>query len=375
VTRIVQRLRSWLVALAFVVAAGFAVRTARADDDGPPQLPQDVILSDGATRPELPPLPSDFETLDGGWIQVASPTSMHERIVPLVLEATEFRTRLSADLGQPVLDRIFVRIVRNPEQMAELAPRGAPPFSYATAMAYPSVRLIMVSLRAPDTFEAPDLSESLRHELSHLALTDAIGGRPVPRWFNEGLAIRQSGEIPYGRLYTLWNASLSKTLIPLHDLDASFPSDKLRVSVAYAESADFVTFLMRDADRARFGSLIQRLRAGTTFDRALEDAYGTDGRKLEFQWREEVGRRFGIVPILTGGGLLWGLIIALSAVAWHKRRKRAKAKLEQWAREEAALDAAVHAAARPAPTPEDDVPSRVPSTPVVGHEGRWYTLH
>jgi hypothetical protein len=334
-----------------------------------------VILSDGATRPELPPLPSDFETLDGGWIQVASPTSMHERIVPLVLEATEFRTRLSADLGQPVLDRIFVRIVRNPEQMAELAPRGAPPFSYATAMAYPSVRLIMVSLRAPDTFEAPDLSESLRHELSHLALTDAIGGRPVPRWFNEGLAIRQSGEIPYGRLYTLWNASLSKTLIPLHDLDASFPSDKLRVSVAYAESADFVTFLMRDADRARFGSLIQRLRAGTTFDRALEDAYGTDGRKLEFQWREEVGRRFGIVPILTGGGLLWGLIIALSAVAWHKRRKRAKAKLEQWAREEAALDAAVHAAARPAPTPEDDVPSRVPSTPVVEHEGRWYTLH
>jgi hypothetical protein len=260
--------------------------------------------------------------------------------------------------------------------MAELAPRGAPPFAYAAAMAYPSLHFIMLGLRAPDTWEAPDLAESLRHELTHLALSDAVGGRPVPRWFNEGLAIRQSGEIPWARLKTLWDASLSKRLIPLKDLDAAFPTDRLEVSVAYAESADFVTFLMRDPDRARFGSLVQRIREGTPFDRALEDAYGTDVRKLEFQWREEVARRFGIIPLLTGGGLLWGLILGLACAAWLKRRKRSKAKLEQWSREEAALDAALQAAARPGPAASDEeVPTRLPAPGVVEHEGRWYTLH
>ncbi len=213
-------------------------------------------------------------------------------------------------------------------------------------MAYPPLHFVMLALQAPVTWEAPDLAELMRHELTHIALDDAVGGRHVPRWFNEGLAIRQSRELPWARLRTLWDASLGKRLIPLRDLDAGFPTDSYEVNVAYAESADFVSFLMRDADRARFGSLVQRVGAGTPFNRALEDAYGTDVRKLEFQWREEVGRRFGIVPMLTGGGLVWTAIVGLAFAAWLKRRRRAKAKLEQWAREEAELDAAIAATAR-----------------------------
>jgi hypothetical protein len=136
---------------------------------------------------------------------------------------------------------------------------------------------------------------------------------------------------------------------------------------------------MRDADRARFGSLIQRLRAGIAFDRALEDAYGTDVRTLEYQWREDVGRRFGWVPALTGGGVLWALIAALSIAAWATKRKQAKAKLAQWAREEALAEARVSLVDPKAPAiePANEAThvARVPSVPVVEHEGRWYTLH
>jgi hypothetical protein len=162
----------------------------------------------------------------------------------------------------------------------------------------------------------------------------------------------------------------------LKDLDAAFPSDGYGVSVAYAESADFVSFIMRDSDRARFGSLIERVGAGVAFDRALEDAYGTDMRKLEFQWREDVGRRYGVVPMLTGGGIVWVLILGLTGTAWVKRRQSARAKLEQWAREEAQLDAAIATAeATPPATSDENLPSRPPSAGVVEHEGRWYTLH
>jgi hypothetical protein len=374
-------MRALTLLLAFIVALVAATWAPCASAEGAaPLLPRDVSTAGSYAAAEgalpLPPLPADFESFDEGWIQLSAPRSIHDRMAPLLREASDFRARISQDLGQPVLSHVTVRVVRSPDQMAELAPVGAPPPAYAAAVAYPPLHFVMFALKAPVTWEAPDLAELMRHELTHVALSDAVGDKHVPRWFNEGLAIRQSGELPWARLKTLWDASLAHTLIPLKELDVSFPSDGYEVNVAYAESADFVSFLMRDADRARFGSLIERVGAGVDFDRALEDAYGTDTRKLEFQWREEVNRRFSVVPMLTGGGAVWVLILALAAAAWIKRRRRARVKLEQWASEDARLDAAM-AAAQPASAVANDetLPSGPPPSGVVEHEGRWYTLH
>jgi hypothetical protein len=344
-------------------------------------LPSDVGVAAQPSSAPLPPLPQDFQRMDRGWIALEFPASVRERVEPLANDADAFRARLSEDLGQPVLEHVLVRIARTPNQMAEVAPRSAQVPRYAAGVAYPELRVALVSLQAPVTWEATDLVVTLRHELVHIALDDATANHHVPRWFNEGLAIHESGELRWSRLETLWHATLANRLLSLGELDQAFPSDGGDVGLAYAESADVVRFLMRDSDRARFGSLVQRLRGGAVFDHALEDAYGTDVRKLEYEWREDVGHHFGILPMLTGGGFIWTLTVGLAVAAWIRKRRRAKAKLAQWAREEAATDAAIAAAqsTRQADTPEpvhpESVPARIPSVPVVEHEGRWYTLH
>jgi hypothetical protein len=327
-------------------------------------------------------LPPDFERIDDGWLTLEFPKTVRDRVAPLTADADAFRARLAIELGQPVLAHVLLRIARDPEQMNALSPVGAPPPAYASGVAYPSMSLALLSLKAPHTWEATELVTLSRHELMHLALTDAIAGHRVPRWFDEGLAIHESGEQWSERLGTLWQATLGKTLLSFADLDRGFAADSSDVSVAYAESADVVRFLMRDDDRARFGSLVQRLRAGTPFDRAVSDAYDTDLRKLEYEWRTEVSRRFGLAPLLTGGGALWGLIVVLAAAAWVKRRRRAKAKLAQWEREEAEMDGAAVAAReqldreRAIPSEDDDLPPHIRrEVPVVEHEGRWYILH
>jgi hypothetical protein len=358
--------------------SGDPTAVSRGGDATGAMPPRDVATIVQPTSAALGDLPSDFDRIEAGWIVLEFPASVRLRIEPLVKEAEELRARLSSDLGQPVLRDVLVRVARNPEQMAAIAPRGYRPFGYAAGMAYPSKHVILLSLQAPDTWEAPDLTELLDHELTHVALTDGVGGQHIPRWFDEGFAIHESGELPWRRFQVLLDASLSRHLIPLSELDRAFPDSGSEVGVAYAESADFVRFLMRDGDRARFGSLVQRVRAGIDFDRALEDAYGASPRVLEYQWREEVGHHVGLIPAVTGGGVLWVLIVALSVAAWARRRKRAQEKLAQWAREEAEAAAA---AAPPAPPlgssdpPGASVPHRIPSVPVVEHEGRWYTLH
>jgi hypothetical protein len=368
-----------LLLLAALLAFAWPARAA-ADETAADLPPRDVSVVVQPDAAKLPPLPGDFERLEHGWITLELPSSVDDRGEALLHEADDFRARLAEDFGQPSLVGVIVRVARTPEQMTELAPASAPPPPYAAGVAYPSLRLILLALQAPQTWDAPDLAELLRHELTHVALTDAVAGHHVPRWFDEGLAIHESGEVPWVRTKTLWDATLAKRLLPLADLDRGFPGDSYEVNEAYAESADFVRFLMRDTDRARFGSLLQRLRAGVSFDRTLEDAYGVDVRKLEYEWREELGRRFGLIPMITGGGLLWVLIAGLAGAAWLKKRRRAKAKLAEWAREEAEMDT-VLAASRAervgaaSAAADEDVPTRMPSVPVVEHDGRWHTLH
>ncbi|MDP9037577.1 MAG: peptidase MA family metallohydrolase [Myxococcota bacterium] len=382
--RLLVRLVALCLVALCIVGPAFGESSAHAQPSGPQEPPyalraRDVGVVAEPSVAKLPPLPSDFQRIDNGWLVLEFPTSVRERVEPLAREAEDFRARLSADFGQPVLGEALVRLARTPDQMAELAPIGSPPPAYASGVAYPSLHLALLALQAPATWEAPDLLELLRHELAHLGLSDALRGRHVPRWLDEGLAVHESGELRWSRWKALADASLSKRLLPFETLDDGFPSDTYAVSVAYAESADFVRFLMRDSDRARFGSLLARMRSGTAFDRALEDAYGTDLRKLEYEWREEVSHRFGWAPLLTGGGLLWALIAGLSVVAWARRRRLAKAKLAEWEREEAAMAMAAAVPAlpeRPAVAVEEAMPPRFStSVPIVEHDGHWYTLH
>jgi hypothetical protein len=149
--------------------------------------------------------------------------------------------------------------------------------------------------------------------------------------------------------------------------------------VAYAESVDFLRFLQARSDRLRFASTIERVRSGQAFDRALGDAYGTDLRKLEFQWRSDVERRYSLIPLLAGGGILWVGVIGALGWGYVKKRRRAKAILAKWAEEEAIEDALLAQRAREAADVSDAELSRlsmrVRAPAKVEHEGNWHTLH
>src|SRR5207248_2219474 len=132
-------------------------------------------------------------------------------------------------LGQPVLEHVELRIARSADAMASLAPASLPPPPWAVGVAYSSVQLVLVSLVDPTSHEGTDVPEVARHELTHVALEDALAGHHVPLWFNEGLAIHFSGENAMTRWETLGQASLSKTLLPLADIDAAYPRDRYDV--------------------------------------------------------------------------------------------------------------------------------------------------
>jgi hypothetical protein len=273
--------------------------------------------------------------------------------------------------------------------METLAPRGAPYPEYAEGVAYSELGLVLLTLTPRHPNEAFDLVHVFRHELAHVALHDAVGVHRIPRWFNEGFAVMASGETSFERMWVLSSATISDRLLPLSQVERSFPNDESKVSVAYAQAADVVRFLVRREDRHRFRGLVRELSLGRSLDFAAREAYGVDLVTLEHEWREEVAKRYTFWPVLLSGTAIWAAVLGLFVWGWRKRRARSRATLKRWARDEAREDelrrldenARIHIVLQRAPTETVTTPLPAASqaaeieVPRVQHDGTWHTLH
>lgn len=387
------------------VRTGTTELPSTAAEAGPVQsrkeAPSDAPRSHGGGY-RLPSIPAGFNTYDGGWIKFVYHPSIRERVQPLIDDAKFARTALHEWVGQTVLQDVRVVVARSPLEMATLAPQNAPYPDYAAGVAYPEIGLVLLTVKPVHPNSQQDLNEVFRHELAHVALEDAVLGRPIPRWFNEGFAVMASGENAFGRMGTLWTATISDNLLSLSQLERTFPSDETEASIAYAEAADVVRFLVRREEKHRFRELIVDLREGKSMDEALGHAYSEDTSTLESEWREDVAKLYTFWPVLFSGSIIWAGTLGLFALGWRKKKRKAAATLARWSVEEAAEDEArrrlalradsapppprVHIVlARNGTEPEDAPTTTIPpamlqrlpeiEVPKVEHDGQWHTLH
>jgi hypothetical protein len=360
------------------------------------QAPADVPTEDAIDRmTPLPALPDGFVSERRGRVQWEYPESARSLVRDLQGTYRQEWPRVTSELGGSIDSRLVIRIGVDPDEMRALAPRDAPPPAYATGVAYPARGLVLLTLTAPETWERPNLEQVLVHELSHIALHRAVDGHPIPRWFSEGVAIYQAREASFERIQTLWSATVGDRILPLRRLSRAFSDRPHRVSLAYAQSADFVRWLRaREDGEAKFRGLIERVREGQPFETAVRRTYSSRLSGLELDWRADLAERFEAWPLLLGSGGLWVLAALLIVLAYFRRRRKDKAKFREWEDEDRAVLAAAHVAAtaslaRPqgasARGPEEErellyvLPAeprlRDSGVPTIEHEGRSHTLH
>jgi hypothetical protein len=246
---------------------------------------------------------------------------------------------------------------------------------------------VILSVTAPLSLEPSDLDERFRHELAHLALDEAMHGRPLPRWFQEGFATYSADEDTHARLEMLITASLRQRTIRIADLEPNFPADAPEASLAYAEAADFVRFLHATSAKA-FAGAIDHLGRGEPFEAAIASSYGADMNALELAWRRDMARRYSFLPVLFAGLALWAVwsaalflrrVRSRKAIASLRRARRADGTPRPRslsARERLLRDPAMKiVAARGARDEAGELVLQDPEIPKVEHDGRWYTLH
>jgi Peptidase MA superfamily len=245
-------------------------------------------------------------------------------------------------LGQRDPGPLRLIIVPDSRRLDSLSSGRAP--SWGVGVAVPGSRTIL--LRA----DQGDLYTTLRHELAHLVLHQAVDVR-VPLWFNEGYASWAAGE--WDRLGALeLNLAVVRGAVPdLRALDGALRGSATTADAAYALAVSAVTELARRNPSGSLTPLLDKLAAGHDFEASVLATTGLTTEQFDLEWQRRVKRQYSLATwLLAGGG--WG-IFALSLWALVRVRRRADRTRR------AALDHGWDIAPEDAGTPElDRTPER-----------------
>lgn len=237
--------------------------------------------------------------------------------------------------GGPAAPGAPIEVVLVPESSALAARVPSWVSGYADG---PASAVVLIPARAP-AYPDDDLGELFGHELAHVLIFRAARGRPVPRWFNEGLAMaagRSWGLEDRGRVaWELWSGRSAS----LAELDRRFGQGQAAARSAYALSGAFVRDLLDRSGEDVAARILARVGEGEPFDQAFLRVTGASpvAAEASFARRQNFWQRW--LPFLVSSTALWMAITGLALVAARRRRLRSARLRRRWEEEEsAALD-------------------------------------
>ncbi len=147
-------------------------------------------------------------------------------------------------------------------------------------------------VRIPFQYASLDIDELesiIRHELTH-AILHCIAGNKVPAWLHEGIAQYKDGVDDSDVKKTLKEAVVNNRLIPISELNAGFGNikDKTQVKIAYAESLDFIEYLINNYGFYTILDVLNKFNNHTSLNELFHYVYRIDLNQLENNWIEHL---------------------------------------------------------------------------------------
>jgi hypothetical protein len=215
-----------------------------------------------------------------------------------------------------------------------LAPNGtllaqeAPEWIAGYALSHASTIVLLTDRGL--TYPNDSLNEVFLHEIGHILAHRAAGEQPLPRWFDEGLAMMAARTWDLeDRARLVW-AMVSGTQVSLDELNALFIKDDTSVRRAYVLAYAFTLDLLGHTRRDVPKRILAKVKQGLSFSEAFaQTTFMTLTQAEESFWsRQTLWNRW--IPVATSSGMVWLSITLLAFWAFTRQRKRAAAIKKQW---------------------------------------------
>jgi len=234
------------------------------------------------------------------------------------------------DAGAP----IHVLLVPEEAPLAQRTPRWIDGFAVAeqdTVVLLPG-RVV--------SYPHDSLGALLRHEVTHVLLSRAAGGRELPRWFQEGVALLAARDLELGDRERLLVGGITGVPPSTAALQRAFDGEGYSIETAYAIAGALVQELVREHGREVVARIAAKAARGESFGAAFRVATGDSLSDFEAAFWRRFRWRYRWVPFLTSGATLWLGVTALALVAMARRRQRDAAMRARWEEEEQVAHAA-----------------------------------
>lgn len=245
-------------------------------------------------------------------------------ITQLKEDVREVKDQLGLDRDNS-MGTIKILLVTGPKQLKEATHLNYP--EWTLALSIPAQELIILPVTG--RYSSVDLDTVLKHELTHIFIYKSTGGVKIPRWFNEGLSVYVSGELLLERVKLLFKAVNRNNIIPLKELEDKMPQSHYKANIAYAESADFISYLYRKGGKYRIRGLLLRTKKENDFYIALQKVFGIPISELERKWVEELLMKYSYLPILTSATTFWIFMLFLLILAYIRNVRENKRRINE----------------------------------------------
>ncbi len=274
---------------------------------------------------------SDWRTLvRGTWVLHCHEEDLENgrRVLSMADEALP---RMTGDFGLSSTETIHIVIAPSEQAFHRLTGGQIP--EWGSGAADPSQAMIF--LKSP-RFSRPevDLRQVVHHELSHVLLWMAVGFHPVDRWFDEGLAQMESGEMGIRGGVLLARSLLSGDIIWLDEVDEVLKFRREKAALAYGESRAAVDYLIASYGRESIVGIIQAIRSGKTMDNALQSTIGVGFQDFQTDWYHAMKQKYRWYILLDFWVVFSVFLVILFITAFFVTRNRTRKIKKRWAEEE-----------------------------------------
>lgn len=239
--------------------------------------------------------------------------------------------RVQKILGIRLPDTLNLAIVQTQAQFDSLAGGTIP--DWGAGAAIPTRNLIILRETMMDRYPGT-MADLIEHELAHIAMYQRVRGARLPRFIEEGFASWFAGEWAFSQVTTVAAAQITKSLLPLRDIDEVNRFHQAEANLAYAQSYLVVFYILQRFGELGLVDLLDAFAEGKNISEAFHSGLGISFWRFEADYRKFLSDNYTLLAILSDMSGLWIFLAVVVIIGWLLLRRRRKTAIDRWKEEE-----------------------------------------